>query len=83
MLAAIKKHWGSLLLAFGINGPSLWAGLKWLWDWASRFDLVVSHADDISKVGGVIAYVTNPPPWTIFPTVAIGILIVLWDVRHP
>jgi hypothetical protein len=83
MRAFIAKHWRALLLALGINWPSFWAGIKWLWDWAGRLDLVATHAKELRGFGGMVEFFTNPPPWTIFPTAIIGILIVLWDIRRP
>jgi hypothetical protein len=79
----VRKHFGALLLAAGLNWSSFWSGVKWLWDWAGRFDLVYTHAGEIGAVGGMIGYLTNPPPWAIFPTALVGVLIVLWDIRHP
>jgi hypothetical protein len=83
MRAFIAKHRNALLAALVVNGPQLWAGIKWFWDWAARLDLVVSHVSDLPKVGGMMNYLTGPPPWTVFLTSAIGIAIVLWDIRHP
>jgi hypothetical protein len=80
MRAWVERHWRALLAAVAINFPSLWHGIKWLWDWAGRFDVVASH---IHGIGGVMSFLTNPPPWTVFFTGLLGVLIVLWDVRHP
>ena len=48
MRAFVAKHWRALLLAIGINGPQLWAGLKWIWDWAGRLNLVARVCTQIA-----------------------------------
>ena len=78
----IKKHWGALLAALGFNFPSLWQGIKWIWDWFGRLDLVASHLPHFKKIGDMIGFIFNPPPWMIFPSVIIGGLIIWWDVRR-
>src|SRR5579863_7515562 len=83
MQAFIVKHWRTLLLALGINGPQIWNGIKWLWDWLGRIDLVANHVGDLREFAGMIGFLTNPPPWMVFVTGAIGVIIILWDIRRP
>jgi hypothetical protein len=83
MRAFIAKHWGALSLALLVNFPSLWKGVVWVLEWAARLDFIATHAHGLPGVGGLRGFITNPPPWTVFVTGMIGVLIVLWDIRHP
>jgi hypothetical protein len=83
MRSFMAKHRAAILAALVINGPQLWAGIKWFLDWAARLDFVASHFGDVPRVTGMIGYLTNPPPWTVFLTSIIGIGIILYDIRKP
>ena len=67
-----QKTLGGIVGSFRINFPSLWQGIKWIWDWFGRLDLVASHLPHFKKMGDMIGFIFNPPPWMIFPSVIIG-----------
>jgi hypothetical protein len=82
MFGWIKKYWLGLTGAAVLNGGHIWQGIRWLWDWAGRFDIVHSHMHDLKQVSGMIGFLANPPPWTVFPSMLIGAAIILWDIRR-
>lgn len=55
------------------------SGVKWLWDWLGRIDLVVGHMDDLKAVWTMVA---APPPWLNLILVVLGIGLIWWDLRH-
>jgi hypothetical protein len=82
MLSFFFKYWRGISLAALLNVNHIWSGVKWLLDWASRLDLVASHINEFEKLRGVAGLFTDPPPWAVFPSVLIGALAILWDIRR-
>ena len=82
MVAFFKKHLAAILTGTAFNLPALWKGVVWLTDWLSRFDLWRTYGRELPGAAAVIGYLLNPPPWTVFLTGTVGVLIVLWDVRR-
>ena len=82
MLAFFKKHFGAILAGTVINLPALGKGAIWLTDWLSRFDFWKTYGSELPGAAVMIGYLTNPPPWTVFITSSLAVLIVLWDVRR-
>jgi hypothetical protein len=83
MFGWIAKYRRGITLAALLNFGNIWQGIKYIWDWAGRFDLVHTHMSDLHQVGGLIDFLINPPRWTVFPLIIVGVLVVLWDVRRP
>jgi hypothetical protein len=82
MFSRIIRYWRGISLATFFNLPSLWEGIKWFWDWFGRFDVAANYLRDLWGFKPLIGFLTNPPPWTVFPSVLFGILVILWDVRR-
>ena len=62
--------------------PQVWKFIVWLLDWQGRVELVIADYRE-GHFGAVIEFLLNPPPWTIFPVVGIGVLLLItWDVRR-
>jgi hypothetical protein len=82
MFGRIIRYWRGISLATLFNLPSLWEGIKWLWDWFGRFDVATNYLRDLWGFKPMIGFLTNPPPWTVFPSVLFGVLVILWDARR-
>jgi hypothetical protein len=74
------KHLAVIPTGTAFNLPFLWKGAVWLTDWLARFDFWTTHGPEMRPM---IGYITDPPPWMVFVTSAIGVGIVLWDVNYP
>jgi hypothetical protein len=82
MFGKIAKYWRGLSAAAILTFPNVWEGIKWAWDWLGRLDLFSNHLPDFHGIDPVIGFLTNPPPWTIFPSIFFAVAVVLWDVRR-
>jgi hypothetical protein len=74
------KHWRAIVGLLFFLQPA-WGFVKWGLDWAGRIDLITSHLHDL-KVQAVFDFIQNPPAWSFFPSVGIGLLLIWWDVRR-
>lgn len=61
--------------------PSAWQSCRHLLDYAGYYDFYVSHAKEPGWVGAVLECLLNPPPWTLLPTIALGLAFIYWDAR--
>jgi hypothetical protein len=73
------KHWRTIVGILCFVKP-VWDGTKWLLDWFGRFDLIASHLHDFG-VQAVLDFVLKPPAWTVWPTIAVGCLLIWWDIK--
>jgi hypothetical protein len=83
MRSFFAKHFAVLVTGTVINLPFLWKGAVWITDWLARFDFWVTHRHELQGLDSMFGLLTNPPPWMVFVTGGIAVLIVLWDIRHP
>jgi hypothetical protein len=82
MFGRITRYWRGLSVAAFLSLPNIWQGIKWVWDWFGRLDLFTNHLSNFRGIAPVTDFLTNPPPWTIFPSIVLGVLVILWDVRR-
>lgn len=80
MLAILKKHWLAATATVVTLLP-LSKALLYLLDWGGRLDLVLSKYNAMGGMSGLIEFFLNPPPWIIFPALAIGAALLVWDRR--
>jgi hypothetical protein len=74
------KHWRAIIGLLFFVKP-VWDGIKWILDWFGRFDLIASHLHDFG-MQAVLDFISNPPPWTVWPTIGLGCLLIWWDVKR-
>lgn len=82
MRAFFAKHFYAIVLAIVINVPHIWRGIIFVTDWLSRIEFWATYSREFPGVSKIIEVLANPPPWTVFITTAIGVGIVLLDVRR-
>jgi hypothetical protein len=76
----IRRRWISILTLLGFV-PSLWSGIKWLFDWGARVDLVATKIE-LGWGDALMEFLLNPPPWFAIVAVPIGLLLIWWDSRR-
>lgn len=77
----LRKHWLAILAIFP-NLPWIWIQVVRLFDWGARFDLTIAKLHEAGGVSGLIAFLLNPPAWSIWVTVIGGLLLIYWDTRR-
>src|ERR1700687_2114345 len=76
-----SKNW-PWLLAFLLQGESLWKLLKWALDWRGRYDALAATYHEVGGIGAMIGYILDAPPW-FYPTAFVAGLILIWWNFHP
>jgi hypothetical protein len=69
-MSIIRKHLFAILAVIPLL-PYLFRGIVWLLDWQGRIETVISDFRD-GKFGGIIEFLLNRPPWTIWVALACG-----------
>lgn len=77
----LRQHWRVLV---GLLGwvPSLSRGLLWLLSAFGDVDFVLAHLARPGWIGVIISLFLNPPGWLIWGGLAVGAILILWDVRR-
>jgi hypothetical protein len=76
-----RRHWPTIL-AIGSNLPAIWRGLVWIFDWEVRIETFVAQLREVGNWTVMISLLLNPPPWIIWVTLPIGLLLIWWDVHR-
>jgi hypothetical protein len=76
----MRIGWRTFLGALLFIRP-IWEGIKSVLDWLGRFDLIASHLHDFG-MQAVMDFISNPPAWTVWPTIGIGCLLIWWDLKR-
>jgi hypothetical protein len=79
---SLKRHWPTILAVVS-NLPAIWRGIVWLFDWEVRIESFLAQFRQLGGFAVVIQFLLNPPPWLIWITLPIGLLLIWWDARRP
>jgi hypothetical protein len=71
-----SRNW-PLVVAFLLQGESLWRLFKWALDWRGRYDALAATYHEVGGMGAVIGYILDPPAW-LYPLAFVAGLVLLW-----
>lgn len=77
----IKRHWLALLSALPF-APPLFKGIKGLVGLGGDADFIISRSQEPGWVGMMLAWLTDPPGWSILPMILAGLGLIYWDAQR-